>query len=77
VRDLTFLAGRDWRGARVRPGEIPSLSHFVERTLRSEAGEDAAARSALLTAWAEQGWSAARMAQRLTSFNTDKRRCRM
>ena len=65
MKDLTFLAGRDWRGARVRPDEIPSLSHFVERALRTEAGEDAAQRSALLSVWAEQGWTADRMAGEL------------
>ncbi|HEX5638882.1 MAG TPA: bifunctional [glutamate--ammonia ligase]-adenylyl-L-tyrosine phosphorylase/[glutamate--ammonia-ligase] adenylyltransferase [Burkholderiaceae bacterium] len=65
MKDLSFLAGRDWRGARARAGDVPALSHFVERILRSAAGEDAAARSALLAAWAEQGWSAARMALEL------------
>ncbi|MGZ8254434.1 MAG: bifunctional [glutamate--ammonia ligase]-adenylyl-L-tyrosine phosphorylase/[glutamate--ammonia-ligase] adenylyltransferase [Burkholderiaceae bacterium] len=61
MKDPTFLAGRNWHGTRVRPSDIPSLSHFVERTLQIEAGADAAERSALLSRWAENGWSAARM----------------
>jgi glutamate-ammonia-ligase adenylyltransferase len=65
VKDLTFLAGRDWRGTRVQPGDVPSLSHFVERTLQFEASGDAAARAALLSEWAQQGWPAARMAREL------------
>ena len=65
MKDLTFLAGRDWRGPRVAPAEIPSLSHFVERALQSEAGADADARAALLSAWGRDGWSGDRMARTL------------
>jgi len=65
VKDPDFLAGRDWRGERVRPGDVPSLSHFVERTLQREAGGDDARRAGLLSAWAQEGWPAARMAREL------------
>ena len=44
---------------------MPSLSHFVERTLQREAGADDARRAELLTAWAQEGWPAARMAREL------------
>jgi len=65
VKDPDFLAGRDWRGERVGPGDVPSLSHFVERTLQREAGTDDARRSELLSSWAQEGWQAARMAREL------------
>ncbi len=65
MKDPDFLAGRDWRGERVEPRDVPSLSHFVERTLQREAGADDARRSELLSAWAQQGWPAARMAREL------------
>jgi len=65
VKDPDFLAGRDWRGERVETGDVPSLSHFVERTLQREAGADDARRSELLSAWAREGWPAARMAREL------------
>jgi glutamate-ammonia-ligase adenylyltransferase len=65
VKDPDFLARRDWRGERVGPGDVPSLSHFVERTLRREAGTDDARRSELLSSWAQEGWPAARMAREL------------
>ena len=65
MKDPDFLAGRDWRGERVETGDVPSLSHFVERTLQREAGADDARRSELLSAWAREGWPAARMAREL------------
>jgi glutamate-ammonia-ligase adenylyltransferase len=65
VKDLGFLAGRDWRGARCAPDEVPSLSHFVERVLQREAGSDEARRAALLADWAARPWPAARMAGEL------------
>ncbi|HET9024673.1 MAG TPA: bifunctional [glutamate--ammonia ligase]-adenylyl-L-tyrosine phosphorylase/[glutamate--ammonia-ligase] adenylyltransferase, partial [Burkholderiaceae bacterium] len=71
MNDLDFLAGRDWRGEHVAPGEVPSLSHFVERALQREAGADDARRAALLAAWAREGWSAARMARELGTVTPD------
>jgi len=65
VKDPDFLAGRDWRGERAEPGDVPSLSHFVERTLQREAGADDVRRAELLAAWAQEGWPAARMASEL------------
>jgi [glutamine synthetase] adenylyltransferase / [glutamine synthetase]-adenylyl-L-tyrosine phosphorylase len=65
VKDPDFLAGRDWRGKRVEPGAVPSLSHFVERTLQREAGADDARRAEVLSAWAQEGWPASRMASEL------------
>ena len=71
MNDLDFLAGRDWRGEHVAPGEVPSLSHFVERALQREAGADDTQRAALLSAWAREGWSAARMARELGTVTPD------
>jgi [glutamine synthetase] adenylyltransferase / [glutamine synthetase]-adenylyl-L-tyrosine phosphorylase len=65
VKNPGFLSGRDWRGARVQAADVPSLSHFVERSLQCEADGDDARRSALLSAWAAEGWTAERMAREL------------
>ena len=61
MNETIFLTGHDWRGARASASDVPSLSHFVERALQIDAGDDAQARAALLDEWARSGWSAPRM----------------
>jgi glutamate-ammonia-ligase adenylyltransferase len=61
VNETIFLTGHEWRGARARASDLPSLSHFVERALQSDAGDDPLARAALLDEWVRSGWSASRM----------------
>jgi [glutamine synthetase] adenylyltransferase / [glutamine synthetase]-adenylyl-L-tyrosine phosphorylase len=61
VKDPDYLACNDWRGARASPGDVPALSHFIERALQFEAGADPAARAALLDTWLRSAWSADRM----------------